>query len=68
VVQFGIEARIAYVDHLHELPGHDTMEDIEAAPFLADIESFQHPDHDTESWTARDAEQADHWRPREEGV
>ena len=68
VVQFGVEAKIGYVDHLHELPGHDTMDDIEAAPFLADIESYQHPDRDTDRWTARDAQEPDHWRPTEEGV
>ncbi|MBP2547407.1 hypothetical protein J2858_000300 [Neorhizobium galegae] len=48
--QFGIECRIAFVDHLHELPGHPTEEDLEQAPYLADIVSYQHPDHDTADW------------------
>jgi hypothetical protein len=26
------------------------MDDIDTAPFLADIVSYQHPDHDTEIW------------------
>jgi hypothetical protein len=68
VVQFGVEAKIAYVDHLHELPEQDTMDDIEAAPYLGDIESFQHPDHDTEGWTPKPADEPEHWRPREQGV
>jgi hypothetical protein len=46
VIQFGTEAKIAYVDGLHTLPGHTTMEDIEAAPFLDQLVSFQHPDHE----------------------
>lgn len=50
VVQYGTEAKIDFVDHLHELPGHTTDEDAEAAPFVLEIESFQHPDHDTENW------------------
>ncbi|WP_377295621.1 GFA family protein [Rhizobium sp. SGZ-381] len=48
--QFGIECKIAFVDHLHALPGHPTEEDLEQAPYLADIVSYQHPDHDTADW------------------
>ncbi|KQT55331.1 MULTISPECIES: GFA family protein [unclassified Aureimonas] len=51
VIQFGTEARIGYVDRLHELPARDTMEgeDGEDAPaFLASFVSYQHPDHDTD--------------------
>jgi hypothetical protein len=50
VVQYGIEAKIGFVDHLHELPGHTTDEDAEAVPFVLEIVSYQHPDHDTETW------------------
>ena len=32
------------------LPGHDTLEDADAAPYLNDIVSYQHPDHDTDVW------------------
>jgi|EndMetStandDraft_4_1072995.scaffolds.fasta_scaffold175758_2 hypothetical protein len=67
-VQFGVEAKIDYVDHLHELPRHDTMDDIEEAPFLADMVSFQHPDHDTIGWEPKREADADHWRPKEQGV
>lgn len=68
IVQFGVEGKVAYVDHLHELPAHDTMDDIEAAPFLSDIVSHQHPDHDTTDWTPHEAQVPDHWRPKEQGV
>jgi len=49
-IQFGVEAKIALVDGLHRLPEEETLADLEHAPFLADIVSYQHPDHDTESW------------------
>ncbi|MFN7104652.1 MAG: GFA family protein, partial [Pseudorhizobium sp.] len=47
-IQFGVEGKLPFVDRLHALPARDTMEDIAEAPFLADIVSYQHPDHDTE--------------------
>jgi hypothetical protein len=46
--QFGTEGKLPYVDRLAELPGRETMGDVEAAPFLADVVSYQHPDHETE--------------------
>ncbi|MDQ6437984.1 GFA family protein [Mesorhizobium sp. LHD-90] len=49
-VQWGTEAKLPYVDHIPELPGEETMADISSAPFLADLVSYQHPDHDTETW------------------
>lgn len=48
--QFGTEGKIGFVDHLHALPGHETIDDLADAPFLADLVSCQHPDHDTETW------------------
>jgi hypothetical protein len=54
-IQYGIEAKVPFVDHLHALPGRDTMEDIGEAPFLADIVSYQHPDHDTDDWQPKTA-------------
>ncbi|MGE7369969.1 GFA family protein [Neorhizobium sp. NPDC001467] len=51
VVQYGIEGKLPFVDRLHALPGHETMDDIEDAPFLADLTSNQHPDHETDTWT-----------------
>jgi hypothetical protein len=49
-IQFGVEGKLPFVDHLHALPARDTMDDIAAAPFLADIISYQHPDHETDNW------------------
>ncbi len=53
VVQYGVEGKLPFVDALHSLPEHHTLDDIEAAPFLPDIVSFQHPDHDTDTWPAK---------------
>jgi hypothetical protein len=49
-IQWGIEGKLPYVDHVHELPGEHTLSDTEAAPFLATLVSYQHPDHDTDTW------------------
>ena len=49
-IQWGIEAKLPYVDTIAALPGEDTMADAEAASFLADLVSYQHPDHDTDQW------------------
>jgi hypothetical protein len=68
IVQFGTEAKVAYVDHLHELPEQQTLDDLSTAPYLTDVVSYQHPDHDTTDWTAKSASEPDHWRPREQGV
>jgi hypothetical protein len=35
------------------LPGEETMTDVDAASYLADLVSYQHPDHDTETWPRR---------------
>ncbi len=51
--QWGIEAKLPYVDDLASLSSDRTEAD-GAASFLADLESFQHPDHDTESWPPKD--------------
>jgi len=51
VVQFGVEGKIGFVDRLHTLPERHTLDDLDAAPFLADLVSYQHPDHDTSEWT-----------------
>jgi hypothetical protein len=53
VIQFGIEGKLPFVDELYRLPQRHTMDDIEAAPFLDDIISYQHPDHDTENWSPK---------------
>jgi hypothetical protein len=49
-IQWGIEAKLPYADHIPQLPGEDTMADQDATSFLADLVSYQHPDHDTETW------------------
>ncbi|WP_457935919.1 GFA family protein [Mesorhizobium sp. 10J20-29] len=49
-IQWGIEAKLPYVDQVPALPGEDTMGDIASAPYLADLVSYQHPDHDTDQW------------------
>jgi hypothetical protein len=49
-VQFGVEGKLPYVDHLHTLANRHTMDDIEAAPFLDKLVSYQHPDLDTDTW------------------
>lgn len=49
-IQWGAEAKLPYVDRVHELPQEDTMADIASAPYLAELVSYQHPDHDTETW------------------
>ncbi|MGE0284565.1 MAG: GFA family protein [Rhizobiaceae bacterium] len=49
-VQWGTEAKLPYVDDMPRLPGYDTLEDEEAGGYLHELKSFQHPDHDTETW------------------
>ena len=49
-IQWGTEAKLPYVDRIPALPGEDTMADISSAPYLADLVSYQHPDHDTDQW------------------
>jgi len=49
-IQWGIESKLPYADTLHTLPGKETMEDFASAEFLAQIVSYQHPDHDTDQW------------------
>jgi len=68
VVQFGVEAKIGYVDHLHALRAEETEADLTNAPYLADVVNYQHPDHDTAEWNVRTGNEPDHWRPKEQGV
>ncbi len=49
-IQWGIEAKLAYVDDISKLPNRDTTDNADEAPFLTDIVSYQHPDHDTDVW------------------
>lgn len=49
-VQWGVEGKLPYVEDLSALPAHVTEDDIDQAPYLADMTSCQHPDHDTDQW------------------
>ena len=53
-IQWGIEAKLPYVDHIPNLPGEDTMADQDSASFLARLVSYQHPDHDTTEWPTKE--------------
>jgi hypothetical protein len=53
--QWGAEAKLASVDHIHELPVKHTLADANAAHFLTQLVSYQHPDHDTDT---------DKWPPK----
>ncbi|MFT4090525.1 MAG: GFA family protein [Asticcacaulis sp.] len=46
VIQFGTETKLRYVDGLRDLPLRATLDDLEAAPFLSEVISFQHPDRE----------------------
>ncbi|HWK13385.1 MAG TPA: GFA family protein [Rhizobiaceae bacterium] len=48
--QWGIEAKLPYVDAVPTLSAERTEGDIAGAPFLTDLVSYQHPDHDTDQW------------------
>ncbi len=43
-IQYGSEGRIAYLDHINDWPHRRTLDDLEAAPFLDKIISYQYPD------------------------
>jgi hypothetical protein len=49
-IQWGIEAKLPFVDNVPNLPGEETMADQGAAEYLSTLVSYQHPDHDTETW------------------
>ncbi|MGE0023579.1 MAG: GFA family protein [Hyphomicrobium sp.] len=49
-IQWGVESKLPYMDGIAGLPEEHTNCDADAAPFLATLVSFQHPDHDTEEW------------------
>ena len=49
-IAWGIEAKLPYADDIPSLPGEATDADTDNAPYLRELESYQHPDHDTETW------------------
>lgn len=46
-IEYGCESKLPWVDSLSALPGNETMDNVGEAAFLAEMVSFQHPDHDT---------------------
>lgn len=49
-IQYGIEARLPFVDALGSLDALRSEDDAEAGNYLLHIVSRQHPDHDTDAW------------------
>ena len=47
--QLGSAHRLAWIDDIAALPTH-APDEPKAAAYLAGIVSYQHPDHDTETW------------------
>jgi hypothetical protein len=43
VIHYGIESKVAWIDHMDDWPARDTMEDLDAAPFLDKLVSYQYP-------------------------
>lgn len=50
VVQWGAENKLPYLAQLKDLPSFTTEGDPESLEFVKTLVSFQHPDHDTETW------------------
>jgi hypothetical protein len=55
IVQYGIESRVPWFGHLHELPGDRPTYSEDPLGYLPHIKAsnHQHPDHDTDVWTVR---------------
>ncbi len=53
-IAYGVEGKLPWCDAIPALPTRHTMEDAEAAPFLAGLENFQHADRDTDTWPPED--------------
>lgn len=49
-IQWGVERKIDFVDSIHTLPAVPTEDDLTSVDYLTHLVSYQHPDHDTESW------------------
>jgi hypothetical protein len=50
VIQLDVASRLPWLDQLTSLPEPTDAEAGKLASFYASIRSFQHPDHDTDSW------------------
>ena len=55
VLQVNPAGMLSFFGRLHELPLRTASENTQAAAFMADIVSFQHPDHDTGQWPQEQA-------------
>ncbi len=53
-LQYGTESKLPYADAIPTLGARPTDTTVDDAPFLGDIVSYQHPDHDTAEWPAKD--------------
>jgi hypothetical protein len=53
VIQVNTEHKLSFFDGLTALPVRQPGDNPKADEFLVGIESYQHPDHDTEHWPAR---------------
>ncbi|WP_223476939.1 GFA family protein [Oricola indica] len=53
-VSYGVEGKLSFCDAIPSLPERHTMEDADAAGFLATLQSHQHPDRDTDTWPPED--------------
>jgi hypothetical protein len=51
-IQIGVESRIPWMDEIHKLKEQQT-DQVLSADRLARVESYQHPDHDTDAWPTR---------------
>ncbi|SKA36204.1 GFA family protein [Consotaella salsifontis] len=51
VIQYGLEAKLPFVDRLCDLPSRSTEEDAEQNPYLEGIVSYQQPDFETDGTT-----------------
>lgn len=51
--QYGVEGKLPYMDKISSLLERQTLSDVAYAPYLAEVVSYQHPDHDTEMWPAK---------------
>ena len=52
-IQIGIESRIPWMAEIHQLKEQQT-DQVLSADRLGRVESYQHPDHDTDAWPAKD--------------
>jgi hypothetical protein len=50
VIQHDVASRLPWLDQMGDLPVRNALEAEKVAPYYASIRSFQHPDHDTETW------------------